>query len=266
MKTRNGKIARLPKEIREELNHRIENGWRGARLVKWLNELPPVKEMLREQFHSRPITEQNLSQWRDGGYADWQRHQDTQEQIRWVVERSDDVDKVEGSEHLCERLARVAAAELAEHLQQLSAVEDPKERWQQFREACLELWRLRIGTHVGRRVDLGWEKWQKTSEVQDDMLESTRQKEEIRRMQSWEEHLGFLMDLMHQPALRQWAQTDWPSREEEWRALRKIYHLNPDTTDTLIHPMHLGRQAVEKSAVYNYPHDQIKVNQSDEKK
>jgi len=31
MKTRHGKIARLPKEIREQLNRRIENGWRGAR-------------------------------------------------------------------------------------------------------------------------------------------------------------------------------------------------------------------------------------------
>jgi len=266
MKTRNGKIARLPKDIREELNRRIENGWRGDRLVKWLNQLPPVKEVLREQFDGRPITEQNLSQWREGGYADWLRHQGTQEQIRWMVERSEDVDQVEGNEHLCERLARVAAAELAEQLQRLSAVEDPRERWQQFREACLELWRLRNGTHLGRRVDLGWEKWEKTSEVQDETLECTRRQEDIRRMQSWDEHLGFLMDLMHQPALRQWAQTNWSSREEEWQALRRIYRLKPDTTDTIIHPMHLGRQALERTAVYNYPNESIKVNQSDEKK
>jgi hypothetical protein len=32
MKTRHGKIAQLPKEIREPLNHRLENGWRGARV------------------------------------------------------------------------------------------------------------------------------------------------------------------------------------------------------------------------------------------
>jgi hypothetical protein len=34
MKTKQGKIARLPKEIREQLNRYLENGWRGARLVK----------------------------------------------------------------------------------------------------------------------------------------------------------------------------------------------------------------------------------------
>jgi hypothetical protein len=262
MKTRNGKIARLPKDIREELNRRLDNGLRGAKLLKWLNELPSVKEILHEQFDGRPISVQNLSQWREGGYADWLRHQATQEQIRWVVERSEDVDKVEGNEHLCERLARVAAAELAEHLQRLSAVEDPRERWQQFREACLELWRLRNGTHLGRRVDLGWEKWERTSEVQDETLELGRRQEDIRRMQSWEEHLGFLMDLMHQPALRKWATTDWPSREEEWRALRAIYNLNPDTKDTLIHPMRLGRRTVETAAVYNYPNPE---NQTESK-
>ena len=240
MKTRNGKIARLPKEIREQLNRRIENGWRGARLIKWLNEFPEVKEVLRDEFNGRAINEVNLSQWREGGYEDWLRHQGTQEQIRWVVERSEDVDAVEGNEHLCERLARVAAAELAEHLQRLSEVADTGERWKQFREVCLELWRLRNGTHYGRGVDLGWEKWQKTSEAQDETQGWGRREEDIRRMQSWEEHLGFLMDLMHQPALRKWVRTDWASREEEWRALRVIYHLNPDTNDTLIHPMHLG--------------------------
>jgi len=44
--------------------------------------------------------------------------------------------------------------------------------------------------------------------------------------------------------------------------LRKIYHLNPDTKDTLIHPMLLGRRAVESEAVYNYPNAS---NQSESK-
>ena len=251
----------MPKEIREQLNHRLENGWRGARLVNWLNDQPEVKEVLREQFHGRAINEQNLSQWREGGYVDWQRHQQTQAQIKWVVERSDDVGEAEGNEYLCERLARVAVAELAERMQRLAEVEDSSERWKQFREVSLELWRLRNGTHYGRGVDLSWEKWQKTSEVQDETLDWGRRQEDIRRMQSWEEHLGFLMDLMHQPAVRNWVRTDWPSREEEWRALRKIYHLNPDTKDTIIHPFRLGRRTLENGAVYNYPNQ---TNQNDE--
>jgi len=46
MKTRTGKIARLPKSIRDELNRRLEDGWQNIKLVDWLNELPAVREIL----------------------------------------------------------------------------------------------------------------------------------------------------------------------------------------------------------------------------
>jgi hypothetical protein len=253
--TRNGKIARLPKDIREQLNRRMENGWRLVKLVKWLNALPEVKEVLREEFHGRAIIEQNISQWRDGGYADWLRHQGTQEQIRWVAERSEDVDKVEGNEHLCERLARVAAAELAEHLQRLSAVEDPHERWKQFREICLELWRLRNGTHYGRGVDLSWDRWQREVDQEEAALEEVRQQEQAERRGSQEESLEWLMDLLHRPDIREWVRTDWPSREVEMRQLKEIYHLKPDSKDTPLHPSQHSRDALRQSAVYNYPNE-----------
>ena len=39
-----GKIARLPVEIREELNRRLENGQGGPEILPWLNSSPPSKE------------------------------------------------------------------------------------------------------------------------------------------------------------------------------------------------------------------------------
>lgn len=69
--TRRGKIARLPKEIREELNRRLENGEQGARLVEWLNGLPEVKAILEKDFEGQAINEPNLTQWRNGGFLDW---------------------------------------------------------------------------------------------------------------------------------------------------------------------------------------------------
>jgi hypothetical protein len=62
--TRVGKIGRLSKFIRNELGRRIEDGEPGKELVKWLNEQKRVQEMLKEQFGGRPITEQNLSEWK----------------------------------------------------------------------------------------------------------------------------------------------------------------------------------------------------------
>ncbi len=262
MKTRHGKIARLPKDIREQLNRRLENGWRGTKLIKWLNELPPVKEILREEFNGRPISEQNLSQWREGGYLDWVRHQGTQEQIRWVVERSEDVDEAEGNEHLCERLARVAAAELAEHLQRLSHVEDPTERWKQFREVCLELWRLRNGTHYGRGVDLSWDRWQRQVDQDEEALAEARQQKQAEAQNSQEEYLERLMDMLHRPDIRKWVRTDWPNREAEMRALKEIYHLKPDSHGTPFHPAQSSPDVLKRTAVYNYPN---KTNQSESK-
>ena len=71
MKTRHGKIARLPLEIREQLNTRLADGEPGSRLVEWLNSSPAVIKVLREQFGDRPISDQNLSEWRAGGYEEW---------------------------------------------------------------------------------------------------------------------------------------------------------------------------------------------------
>jgi hypothetical protein len=75
--TRTGKIARLPAPIRELLNHRLFNGHSGRVLVKWLNSLPEVQDVLRQFFDGRPISPQNLSEWKNGGYRDW----DLQENI-----------------------------------------------------------------------------------------------------------------------------------------------------------------------------------------
>src|ERR1035438_7957478 len=51
--TRVGKIARLPREIREQLNHRLQDGEIGKRLVDWLNSLPEVKAVLAGEFNGR---------------------------------------------------------------------------------------------------------------------------------------------------------------------------------------------------------------------
>jgi hypothetical protein len=62
--TRLGKIARLPREIREELNVRLQNGEVGRKLVEWLNGLPAAQAVLAANFGGRAISMQNLSEWK----------------------------------------------------------------------------------------------------------------------------------------------------------------------------------------------------------
>jgi hypothetical protein len=73
------KTARLPKAVRDELNRRLENGQPGKQLVTWLNGLPEVQAVLAADFGGKPVREQNLSEWKQGGYRDWVTQQEALE-------------------------------------------------------------------------------------------------------------------------------------------------------------------------------------------
>ena len=47
---RNGKIARLPRDLRDELNRRLQDGKQGGPLLVWLNALPTVLAVLARDF------------------------------------------------------------------------------------------------------------------------------------------------------------------------------------------------------------------------
>jgi len=74
--TRIGKIARLSHDIREQLNSRLREGEPAQTMLDWLNAIPSVQAVLNSQFDGHLISEQNLSEWRHGGFRDWQTRQD----------------------------------------------------------------------------------------------------------------------------------------------------------------------------------------------
>ena len=65
---RNGKIARLPRSLRDELNRRLSANEDGASLLNWLNASPDAQAVLARDFAGEPITKQNLYEWRNGGF------------------------------------------------------------------------------------------------------------------------------------------------------------------------------------------------------
>jgi len=113
--TRNGKIARLPKAIRDQLNKNLEDGVPGVRLVDWLNSLPEVQTVLAEQFDGRAINEVNLTEWKGGGFLDWQARRDMQAHALELAEEAQDL-KSAMPGALAEHLNVVVAARYAELL------------------------------------------------------------------------------------------------------------------------------------------------------
>ena len=109
---RNGKIARLPREIRDELNRRLENGEQGSLLLRWLNQLPDVKKLLAQEFDHVEISRQNICEWRAGGFLEWQAQQDLLAQTRTFAADAGELADA-GGRPLTDHLATVLAARYA---------------------------------------------------------------------------------------------------------------------------------------------------------
>ena len=73
---RNGKIAKLPRALRDRINQALDLGQSATSIAQYLNQLPEVKAMLNAHFDGKPISQQNLSEWKAGGYRDWQLRQE----------------------------------------------------------------------------------------------------------------------------------------------------------------------------------------------
>ncbi len=158
---RRGKIARLPKGIREQLNRRLADGESGARLVGWLNGLPEVSVMLAQEFAGQPIREQNLSDWRLGGYEDWVKQQEALAWVRSVSEEADELGAGSGNASFTDRLSVLAAVQVGRWLRELSAQWDGSEQQcQQLQSLCQELAKLRRGDQEARWLRLAEERWQ----------------------------------------------------------------------------------------------------------
>ena len=159
-RSRNGKIARLPRLIRNQLNTRIEDAEPGPALLKWLNGLPEVQELLARDFESRPINEQNLSDWRQGGFRDWQRNQEINEQVRQLIDMSDELGDTADSSDIARRLSDVLIARLfAETQQLLETCTDPRERFQYICTALKHVKALRQVDQSAIQAQILQDRW-----------------------------------------------------------------------------------------------------------
>ena len=154
MRTRTGKIARLPGAIRHELNHRLHNGALGRELVPWLNALPEVQRVLAERFASRPITEDNLSEWRQGGFQDWLLQEERRVRLRELSNQCPERDPALRARRLAAYTEEQLALELAEEIERLSAMKDRDARSKHLQRLCRELCRLQNSHTRNREVRL----------------------------------------------------------------------------------------------------------------
>lgn len=113
--TRKGKIARLPAKIREQVNLRLFDGQTGPQIIAWLHTLPEVLTVLDAHFKEEPITSQNLSEWRGGGYQDWLCRREKVENLKQLSAYALELAQAGGS--VSEGAAAVAGGKILEYLE-----------------------------------------------------------------------------------------------------------------------------------------------------
>ena len=119
MKSRLGKIARLPLSIREELNTRLLEGDPAHLLIEWLNTDPAVLDVLNTDFNGELVSTQNIGEWRRGGYMEWALVRECAATARGLSESSEDVASTGIS---AEHLLTVLTVQYARILNELDTV------------------------------------------------------------------------------------------------------------------------------------------------
>ena len=113
--TRNGKIARLPRSLRDELNHRLAAKEDDGAILDSLNAAPNVKNLLARDFAGEPVSQQNLHEWRQGGFVEWQSRQDLFAEAADLTNANGEWDALAAND-FTERLAAVVVVRYADAL------------------------------------------------------------------------------------------------------------------------------------------------------
>lgn len=168
-----GKIARLPAELREQINLRLLAGEPAAKILPWLNALPEVKTLLEEDFEGLSLNDENLSKWRKGGFQEWLARRDRVATVRELSMLSVKLAEANGGS-ISEGAAAIAAGQILQVLEKLDdvmrsgvppAAESPESlpsppslMVETLGDLTLALSRLRKGDHNAQTVQLNRER------------------------------------------------------------------------------------------------------------
>jgi len=152
-RARTGKIARLPHRIREALNERLREGLPCAEILSWLNALPEVRETLQKRFDGSPMTQDNISRWRHGGYAGWLENQQNKEAIAIMAASCRNIDQKE-REELTSQIALAVTARMVVELRKFDALPEGDGKSAAWRELVWSLTLLRRGEFYHEKLRL----------------------------------------------------------------------------------------------------------------
>ena len=129
--------------------------------------------MLEQLFEGRPITQQNLSAWKLGGFRDWQRLQQTRALAREILEEADELaeeihsterDGDEDGSSILDRVGDRMALALLQLFREAELEEKGALRTRAMLEIAREVARLRRGDHHQLHAAIAQQRWEEEQE------------------------------------------------------------------------------------------------------
>jgi hypothetical protein len=179
-RARTGKVARLPRAVRQALNERLREGLAADEILSWLNSMPEVRDMLQKRFDGSPISEENLSRWRHGGYAGWLENEQTKEAIAIMAAACRNIDQIERDE-LTNQIALVVTARMVVELRKFDEMPEGPLKSAAWRELVWSLVLLRRGEFYHEKMRLERDKFFPKKEAEKSPRCEQEQQERIRQ-------------------------------------------------------------------------------------
>jgi hypothetical protein len=112
------KIARLPHDIRNQLNQRLLDDQSASITLPWLNGLPAVQKILAAHFDAKPVNAPNLTHWRQTGFQRWLKKQEPLAIIQELSEDAADFFRA-GRGRIASGAATIASSHVLEFLRSI---------------------------------------------------------------------------------------------------------------------------------------------------
>ena len=174
---RNGKIARLPQLIREEINQRLQAGHTGRSITVWLNSLAEVRATMDASFAGTEIREQNISEWKKGGYQEWLRFQEAVALAEHLYERGQEMKAMEKDRMpMSEVFTLWMTSRLAVSTREIESLKG-EAAWRKQRQFCTDLMKIRHAEHQAEKLQIERER----TELQRQKFQFQRDRAEQKR-------------------------------------------------------------------------------------
>ncbi|MGD1085877.1 MAG: hypothetical protein ABSA47_14165 [Verrucomicrobiota bacterium] len=148
-----GKISRLPHHIREQVHIRLRDGQRGRQIVSWLNSLAEARQEVALSFGGHPISERNLSEWKQRAHPAWLLQQETLAEAARFMAQSCQLAQA-GKGAVTDHLATFVAAHYAVAIRRLRHANNESEHWRFLRQLCQDVSGLRRCDQAAERMRL----------------------------------------------------------------------------------------------------------------